>query len=445
MLFSTGAVARYASRVDTRTDTYRTAAVDGDVEEPWLWIAYHSDPSLRGRARALADGERVLLGRDSDALPPGALADGRISNRHAEISRTGLAVGIRDLGGRNGTFVNGRRVLEEELHPGDVVSIAGVVLLVSLLPANWRRPSPSPLIGASHALAVLQEQTAAAACQSAPVLLVGEPGAGKDLVAREIHRLSGREGLYVPVNCAALSDELLASELFGHARGAYSGARHDRDGLVVHAAGGTLFLDEIGDASEALQGTLLRVLESGEFRAVGSDHNQVADVRFVAATNRDLDVHLRPDLRSRLEQWTLAVPPLREHREDVLPLATYFVRELAKDTDIGRGLAEALLVHDWPGNVRELRGVVRRAYHEAQGARLVDVVPASLQKTERAPGPVEIPKLGRKRPDAGQLREWIAEYGGNVSALASALGVARNTVYRWARAHEVDLSEWRDD
>ncbi len=212
-----------------------------------------------------------------------------------------------------------------------------------------------------------------------PVLLLGETGVGKELFARRLHRLSARRDRpLVLVNCAALPETLAESELFGHVRGAFSGATSERAGRVEAAQGGTLFLDEIGELSLPMQAKLLRTLQNGEIQRLGSDRPRKVDVRFIAATNRDLraavrDGLFRADLYHRLSVYPLPIPPLREHREDVLPLAGRFLeinrarlglRSLRLDADAER----AMLAYAWPGNVRELEHVIGRAALRAAGA-----------------------------------------------------------------------------
>jgi two-component system response regulator AtoC len=204
------------------------------------------------------------------------------------------------------------------------------------------------------------------------VLITGETGTGKELVARAIHRLSPRrEQLFVPLNCAAIPAELLESELFGHVRGAFSGAGSDREGRFAAASGGTLFLDEIGDMDSRLQPKLLRALAEGVIEPVGSDRRLRVDVRIVSSTNRELGAAIREgrfreDLFYRLNVFRIEVPPLRERRQDVPALAAAFLREFGSDLGkgslrLGEAAAAALQRYAWPGNVRELRNLMERA------------------------------------------------------------------------------------
>jgi NtrC-family two-component system response regulator AlgB len=239
-----------------------------------------------------------------------------------------------------------------------------------------------------------------------PVLLRGENGTGKSTLARRLHQLSARRDRpFVVVNCPTLSEELLASELFGHARGAFTGAVRDQAGRVEAAAGGTLFLDEIAELPPALQAKLLRFVQDKEFERIGENQTRRADVRIVAASNRDLDAEVkagrfREDLLYRLNTFELEVPPLRDRREDVVPLARRFLAFFGRKTvrRPGEGVrpapeltaeAEAALVrHEWPGNVRELRNAIERAAIVSAGVRIgPEALPERLAAAVRTDAP----------------------------------------------------------
>lgn len=238
-------------------------------------------------------------------------------------------------------------------------------------------PAETGMLGHSAAMAQLRENVEAAAASDAPVLIVGDSGSGKELVARAIHERSRRnERRFVPVNSSAIPEALAEAELFGFDRGAFTGAINARDGLLEQAHRGTLFLDEITEMPIALQPKLLRVLEDGIVRRVGGSAEMACDVRFLAATNRApanavASGRLRHDLLYRLDVLRVHVPPLRERREDILVLATHFLSQcIDRDGDPSPGFTggalERLVVHEWPGNVRELRNVVERAYAAAR-------------------------------------------------------------------------------
>ncbi|MCB9549153.1 MAG: sigma-54-dependent Fis family transcriptional regulator [Myxococcales bacterium] len=293
-----------------------------------------------------------------------------------------------------------QRVLREaELH-GEVAALRD---------ALTRAAPDRQIVGDAPAFRALRERLPLAARSEAPVLILGETGTGKELVARAVHSLSPRSAApMVAVNCGALPAELLDSELFGHVRGAFTDARRDKPGLVEEADGGTLFLDEIGDMPLPLQVKLLRFLQEGEVRRVGSNEAQRVDVRVVAATHRDLasgvdDGEFREDLYYRLSVVRLQVPPLRARKEDLPALARHLLARHAAATSrpvvqLAPDALSRLTAHDWPGNVRELENVLRRALVFCPG----DVIDASLLEFDRAPStPAGLPAPGERGVDLG--------------------------------------------
>jgi DNA-binding NtrC family response regulator len=262
--------------------------------------------------------------------------------------------------------------LFHDAHPleeGDVLRLGDTTLVFSNrghspVPQAGEADAEPKLTGSTPSIDAVRRSVETVAPHSRTVVITGETGTGKEIVAHLIHRRSGRQGPFVAVNCAGLTESLLASELFGHVRGAFTGAIAEQPGLFRAAHGGTLFLDEAGDIPLALQATLLRVLETWNIRPVGSTRDVPVDVRVVAASNRDLVTLVRQglfraDLYSRLAQWTIHVPALRERREDIPALS----RALLSQHDAGErtltpDLEEALLVHPWPLNVRGLANVL---------------------------------------------------------------------------------------
>jgi formate hydrogenlyase transcriptional activator len=245
-------------------------------------------------------------------------------------------------------------------------------LAVPLMPSLTTEARGVEMIGQSSALRTVLEQIRLVAKTDSTVLILGETGTGKELIARRIHSMSNRAGRpFVKVNCAAMPFDLLESELFGHERGAFTGAVAQRPGRFEVAHGGTLFLDEIGDMPLASQPKLLRVLQEGEFERVGSSRTQHVDVRLLAATHRDLramarNSEFRSDLYYRLNVFPVTLPPLRERRDDIVPLIRHFIemfsRRLGKEiTSVPQERLFCMLAHDWPGNIRELQNVVERA------------------------------------------------------------------------------------
>jgi transcriptional regulator with PAS, ATPase and Fis domain len=274
-------------------------------------------------------------------------------------------------------------------------------------------PSKLPPVGSGEAMVavstVMQELlylTRRAAASNMKVLVTGESGVGKDLIARCIHAESPRAaGSFVAVNCAGVTETLLESELFGHVRGSFTGAYRDKPGKLQLGHHGTLFLDEIGEMSLRMQALLLRFLESGEIQPVGSDAVLMqADVRVVAATNRDLaervaSGHFREDLLYRLRVIQLHVPPLRERKDDIVPLVQHFLARGGHPAIITEAALEALQRHSWPGNVRELQNVIEQAVWLARGGVVdVDQLPHAVQ-----PGPMLVPRRERRRQLADDL------------------------------------------
>jgi two-component system, NtrC family, response regulator HydG len=286
----------------------------------------------------------------------------------------------------------------------------------------------------------------------ATVLVIGESGTGKELVARALHNEGARRTKpFMAVNCSAIPSELVESELFGHRRGAFTGAVRDHRGLFEAADGGTLFLDEIGDLALPAQAKVLRALEAREILPVGATRATTIDVRVIAATNRPLDMMVsagafRADLLYRLQVITLTVPPLRERREDIAPLAFHFLdvsarehgREVRALTDEAR---RALLTHEWPGNVRELRNAIERAVVLAEGDSIaLDDLPAHVAGTPSSLVPADAVtaelSFAEARRRAGRafdrafLRTALERYAGNISQTARAIGVHRQTLQK---------------
>ena len=293
------------------------------------------------------------------------------------------------------------------------------------------------IITAEPAMAKLLDTLATVAPSDAAVLVTGETGTGKELFAQALHRLSGRKGDLVVVNCAAIPDELMESELFGHLKGSFTGAHRDRPGKFAQADGGTLFLDEIGDLSPRLQAKLLRVLQDGIYTPVGSDTDQHADVRVVSATNRDLDAQVaagrfRRDLLYRLNHVVLTLPALRERGGDVVLLARFFLHEAA--SRLGRKIAldphaeDKIREYPWPGNVRELQNLVRRMalFARETGLLSVDLFPESVLAPVEGYGNDLASIVLKAEKDA--ILAALTRAQGNKAAAARMLGVSRSTL-----------------
>lgn len=313
------------------------------------------------------------------------------------------------------------------------------------------------LVGRSPSMIDLYKEIARVAPTKTTVLVVGESGTGKELVARAIHQHSPRaNGPFIPVNCGALTETLLEAELFGHVRGAFTGAVNDRKGLWEEADGGTLFLDEIGETSPAMQVKLLRVLQEGEMRRVGASKSVQIDVRVVAATNRDLEKEVprgrfREDLFYRLSVVTLRVPALRERRTDIPLLAERFQRLAAERLKrapfrCGEQTIRTLAAYDWPGNVRELESAIEHAALRARGNEITaDDLPAKLQAPEvRVAAQSSLAALYSDLPSLAELEKRYLLYlletlSDNRTRAAEVMRIDRRTLYRMAERHGIKL------
>jgi transcriptional regulator with PAS, ATPase and Fis domain len=291
------------------------------------------------------------------------------------------------------------------------------------------------------------------AATPATVLVTGESGTGKSLLAREIHRASGRTGRFVEVACGSLSESLLESELFGHVSGAFTGATGDREGRFLQADGGTIFLDEIATASPALQVKLLRVLQELEFEPVGGGTTHAVDVRVILATNERLEELVaagtfRQDLYWRINVVTIEMPPLRDRRSDVPQLAAHFLRAAAERA--GRSIdgftpaaIEALAAHDWPGNVRELQHAVERGVFLGRG-RLVELddLPAAVTGAGGAAAvkPVAALKQAMAAPERQLILAALERSGWRRDVAARSLGINRTTLYKKLKRLGMDVA-----
>jgi len=288
------------------------------------------------------------------------------------------------------------------------------------------------------------------------VLITGESGVGKELVARALHRNSPRSaGPFVAVNCGAITETLLESELFGHVKGSFTGAVSDKQGLFEEANGGTIFLDEIGETSPGVQVKLLRVLQESEIRRVGGSRPVRVDVRVLAATNRDLEIEVkegrfREDLYYRLSVVALRVPPLRDRSEDLPLLAAHALRRArdagARATTISEEALSVLAAYDWPGNVRELENTIEHAALYARGAVITpDDLPEKI-RNHHHPNDAKIPAMFEDLPSLDELeRRYLIHVLNSVSGsrtrAAEVLGIDRRTLYRMAERYAINLKE----
>ncbi|APR75980.1 GAF modulated sigma54 specific transcriptional regulator, Fis family protein [Minicystis rosea] len=444
-----------------RIERYLFLVIEGArLDAGGLRVALRGTESLRigrGETRALLQGE---AGARSLEVP-----DARMSGTHARVVREGGAFRVEDAGSTNGTVVNGDPISSHVLRDGDVIELGQTLFLYRELEeeasASARDLDPSAAAPRERGLATLVpelarrlDRLARLAPTPLSIVLLGETGTGKEVLARAIHALSQRPGPFVAVNCGAIPQNLVESHLFGHVRGAFSGALRDEPGLVRSAQYGTLLLDEIGDLPASAQATLLRVLQEGEVMPVGSARTASVDVRVIAATHRPLEElvergEFRRDLYARLAGYTFTLAPLRERIADLGLL----VAALLSSGKIGapnglrlhRRAARALLLHEWPMNVRELEQCLRAASALAEDGQITaEDLPAPIAAALDA---AEV--ADDDTPDAQdeQLRRellvQLADAKGNVSEVARAMGKARQQIQRWMRRFAIDPGAYR--
>jgi transcriptional regulator with GAF, ATPase, and Fis domain len=380
------------------------------------------------------------------------LNDPTVSRLHCEVRVRPEGIAVTDCGSTNGTFVEGVRLERGEVQPGALVRLGASAFRIDdaggavSLPVS-DRASFGECIGASLEMRRLYAILERVAGGTLTVLVQGETGTGKDVIARSLHAASARaQGPFVPVDCGAIPETLIESELFGHVRGAFSGALGDRRGVFEEAHGGTLFLDEIGELPLQVQPKLLRAIESRTVRRLGSNVEKAFDARIVAATNRPLarcvnEGTFREDLYYRLAVVEVTLPPLRARREDIAALAHRFYANAGGVGDLPRAFLDALVSRSWPGNVRELRNFIDRAaslglVHEPNAASA-----APAQRTEIPTAvlesliPTDMPlKEARDRWtesfESVYVRALLARTGGNVRRAAVLAGVNRRFMQR---------------
>ena len=313
------------------------------------------------------------------------------------------------------------------------------------------------MVGQSPALTDIRNQIARVAPTNGRVLVLGESGTGKELIARAVHKMSHRaKNPFIKVNCAAIPEELIESELFGSDRGAFTGAVKTRDGKFLQADGGTLFLDEIGDMSLSVQAKVLRALEQGEFERVGGAKTFRVDVRVIAATNKNLHAEVergkfREDLYFRLNVVPLTAPPLREHREDIPELAEHFLNAYAEENGflpktLSAEARDLLLQYDWPGNIRELKNLVERLSIMVSGDTIYPEDLPALDGMTIPKQPDSLPDLGagktlrqvREAVERHYIAEALARHGGNVTRASNALGIERTNLHKKIKQYDLE-------
>ena len=419
---------------------------------------------------------RIGRGKEADLLLP----DPSVSRLHARIFRVGEQYFLSD-NSRNGTFVEGKRVTQVPLEGGVFFRIGPYQIHFSreghspsisepptVVPGSAQEPSRLPdrktqqqtscftsdLMGKSPIIKELVLNIRKVAASDFPVLIEGETGSGKELVSRGIHESSTRKnGPFVVVNCGAISPELIESELFGHEKGAFTGATAQRRGAFEIAHGGTIFLDEIGELPLRLQPKLLRALEQKEIKRVGGNETILVDVRVLAATNRNLrkevsNQNFRDDLYFRISTITLMVPPLRERREDILPIAMHFLVNAASSTDrpvpeLSGPATEILSSYEWPGNVRELRNAIQRAVVMCDGSSIGPQDFSFLLPTDSvsAQGAADLSLTRWEQAEKTNILAELSRQKGNKTRTARELGIAKSTLFEKLKKYGIRSTE----
>jgi two-component system, NtrC family, response regulator HydG len=441
------------SSIATRRDGGSTDVMARDQGEP---IPVRLRIRTGGKDRSMTYRlNEITIGKDPDSHV--VLDDRFASSHHFRLTRRGNVFHLKDLGSTNGTFVNGSRVLEGEIAIGAVIRVGESEMVIEPQPKQGEAPNFEGMVGDDPGLGRVRDVIERVAPSTAAVLIFGETGTGKELVARAIHNRSPRaQGPFIPINCAAISKEIIESELFGHEKGAFTGATAQRRGAFEEANEGTLFLDEIGELPLDLQAKLLRALELGEIRRVGSSKPMRVDVRVVAATNRDLmgdtrEGRFREDLYYRLCVIPVQIPPLRQRKGDLITIAEHFIRVFSP-TDatvtLSSGARNRLASHRWPGNIRELKNVIHRALLLRRGPSIeaedIAFEEVGLFSGASKPGGggedvVYLPGKAMKDIEREVLEKALRRNKGNREATAEELKVARSTVFARIKEYEIDV------
>jgi DNA-binding NtrC family response regulator len=459
-------------------ETRARAAPRLQPPQAYLFVLFEAERPLAGGSRhALGSLDEVSIGRGEARAAVRSseggtrrlrvtLPDLFLSANHARLFKQDQIWHIEDLGSRNGIRVDGARCDAAPLDDGALIEAGHTLFTIRYRLSGSTDQTvdfdSAAITPPAPGLATLEpafEREVAALVQVAsatvPVLLSGETGTGKEVMARAIHKLSGRAGAYVPVNCGALPETLVESELFGFKKGAFSGALQDRPGLVRAADRGTLFLDEIGDLPLQAQAALLRVLQEREVTPIGETQPQRVDLRVVAASHRSLPElvaakRFRADLYGRLAGFTLRLPPLRERRVDLgVIVAQLLARTQVDKPSFTPEAAWALASYDWPLNIRELEQRLSTALALAAGAPIDLPHLGELGATEAPPAVEEDADEADEEPEGDseaqrqRLIAMLTRHRGNVSEVARALDRSRLQVYRWLRRFGLDPRAYR--
>jgi DNA-binding NtrC family response regulator len=385
--------------------------------------------------------------------------DPTMATNHADIERQGEDSLVRDLGSPGGVRLNGIAIRgAHRLAEGDVIRLGDTSMVYTGSEADpGSRATSAPddvvlnLAGSTESIAAVNRSIDAVARHQRTVVVSGETGTGKEIVSRLIHHRSGRTGPFVAVNCGGFTEGLLASELFGHVRGAFTGAVSEQQGLFRSARGGTLLLDEAGEIPLPLQPTLLRVLETWKVRPVGSAQDVPVDVRVIAASNRELATLVqkglfRADLYARLAQWIIRIPPLKDHRPDIPELTRSLLARFGEaKRQMTPDLQEALLIHPWPLNVRGLANVLSIASIATPSGEPLGLGPEVLEALadNRLQVATVAPEAAQAVLDRAGLEDLLMRFNGRVAEAARHLGISRPKLYRMLWAIELDPAQFR--
>jgi DNA-binding NtrC family response regulator len=411
-----------------------------------LWLVVLVGPD-RGKEVALTRGT-YLVGKDLDCAL--VLTDPTVSRQHLKIDVRPDELQVTDLGSRNGSFFAGARFQELSVSTGAILAIGESTLGVqSRRGAQDLLPSSSNRFGELHGGSLPMRRVFAllerVAVAESPVLIEGETGTGKDVCARALHAGGARRGSpFVVCDLAAVSESLIESELYGHRRGAFTGADRDRQGAFAAAHGGTLFVDEVGELALPLQPRLLRAIERGEVKPLGESAYRRVDVRLIAATNRSLDVEVaekrfRSDLFHRLAVVRITLPPLRERREDIPLLVSTMFADRA--VDLAPDALALLSEYHWPGNVRELKNVIEGALARRRPGERVEPHLLGWASPEPIPPTATFHEAKERLVATWEeryLRELLQRHGGNVSGAARTAGLSRVHLHELMKKRGVD-------
>jgi transcriptional regulator with AAA-type ATPase domain len=433
--------------VETETSHSETqsAAARADHRVGLLWVF----PSEQPRFEEVT--EPLVVGRSPNCDI--VVQAEKVSRRHLLVRRNGPILVAEDLGSRNGTYVDSARIEKSGLQHGSVLRVGESIALCWNAPisAAWTFSELLPGMFGGPALASRLPELRRAATSDLPVIVEGESGSGKEGTAAAIHRISGRKGAFIAVNCATISERLAESQLFGHRKGAFTGADRNASGYFAAAHGGTLFLDEIVDLSLEVQAKLLRVLQEREYVPLGEVRPVPVDVRMVVSANRRLDEHVRSgafraDLYARLNGYTARLPALRERREDIAFLFRHFLAEQFGGTPpaLKARLLECLCRHDWPLNVRELQMLAKRlaVLHGAQSRLGHEQLPPEYRNEYYEPA-LSTAAAAQADNKNASLKAALLESGGNVVRAAQKLGISRAQAYRTISQSKIDVDEYR--